>query len=51
MLIFCALHQTFMPQKASQKLGIDCKQDSIGPKPAYAIDPCSYSIHFFYKRD
>ena len=41
--VFCttpiihALHQSFTPEKASQKLGIGREQFSIGPKPIYEV--------------
>ena len=38
-LIFHTLHQTFMPLKASQKLGVGCKLFGVGHKPVYEIDP------------
>ena len=38
--------QTFMPLKASQKLGEGCKWCGVGPKPVYEIHPwsCYYCL-------
>ena len=39
MPIFCALRQSFIPVKASQKLGVGCKLFGVGRKQVYDINP------------
>ena len=48
MLIICALHGTFTPQKASEKLGVGRKQLGGGGVRVYEIDPSFREIELTF---
>ena len=46
----CALHHSFKPKKASQKLGERCKNMGVGDKPVYEMEPCTLKLIAYLKK-